>query len=586
MTSNRYITAARQYEDDVLSGAVSACKWVRLAVARNRRDLARAAAGDPAFPYRFDETAATRICMAAEQFPHIKGPRAKVTGRDEEGRLLWATIQLEPWQCWLLSTIFGWVQVADGQRRFRVSLVLVPRKNAKSTLGAIVALYGLTADGESGAEVYSAATTRDQAKVVASIAWEMASRSRAFRDYFGVRLGARTTRSLEVPVTASIFGPLSADANTLDGLNTSLVVVDEVHAHRTRAVWDVLETATGARSQPLIFAISTAGGNIAGICYELLGHLRRILDQAVDDESFFGVEYTIDDGDAWDSEASWRKANPNYGVSVDPADLRRKALKARHSPAALANFKTKHLNLWGEKESGWINIAEWEAGARDDLDIERFARDKVPCWIGVDLAETRDIAAVAKTFVENDKVTVFVEHFLPEAAIDASPIAEYSGWVEEGWLTETEGNTADFERIEETIVEAVRRFNVQEIDFDRALAAHMTQNLMHRLGPQPPVIVVDQSVKTMDPAMRTLDTLIGAGALVHQDDPVLKWEASNLVTTRNWKDEVYPRKAGGKDSPNKIDGMVAILDTLVRIFHGDPEQPSAYATGGLMVVGS
>src|SRR5678816_3081093 len=210
-----YIQIAAQYQADVLSGAVPACTWVRLACERNRRDLDRQ--DTSAFPYRFNPDAGAKICQFAELLPHIKGPKAFIVGRDDEDRSLWNTISLEPWQCWILTTLFGWKR-QNGARRFRVALVLVPRKNAKSTIGAVIALYLFAVEGGSGAECYSAATTRDQAKIVAEIAWEMASRSPQFREQFGVRLGSRTTRRLTIPTNAAKFEPLSADAQSLDGL--------------------------------------------------------------------------------------------------------------------------------------------------------------------------------------------------------------------------------------------------------------------------------------------------------------------------------------------------------------------------------
>jgi len=576
MSGQGYVALARQYEADVLSGAVVACKWVRLACERNRRDRDRAEAGDPTFPYRFDEVAAARICVAAEQLPHIKGPKATVVGRDDEGRLLWATIQLEAWQCWILTTLFGWLRRDNGLRRFRLALVLLPRKNGKSTLGAIVALFMLTADGEGGPECYSAATTRDQAKVVADILWEMVFRSPLCREYFGIRLGAKTSRTLEVPATAGKFAPLSADANTLDGLNVSLAVVDEVHAHKTRAVWDVLETATGARLQPLLLAISTAGTNIAGICYELVTYLRKVLEGGLVDETIFGIEYTVDEGDPWDAEATWRKANPNYGVSVNAADLARKVNKARHSPAAVNNFLTKHLNVWVQGESAWLDMDEWRACATPTLSLEQLARDRAPCWIGVDLAETRDIAALVALFrLEEDRFAALGQFFLPEATVQAAPVAQYPGWVRGGWLTATDGNIADYQRIEDAIEAWCRTLNVQEIDFDRALAAQMQQRLMTRLGSEPPIVTVRQDVIAMNPAMQKLDELVSRRQFMHAGDPVLTWMASNVVIFRNYKDEIYPRKAGGKDSHNKIDGIVALLTALSRAA-APPEPAKTY----------
>lgn len=565
-----YVGIARAYEAAVAAGEILACKWVRLACERNVRDLARVGT-DPEFPYRFDAAAATRICRAAEQFPHIKGPKAKVVGRDSEGRNRWATIVLEPWQCWLLTTLFGWLHVLTGARRFKVGLVLVPRKNAKSTLGAVIANVLTAADGESGAEVYSAATTREQAKAVAETAWEMVKRSPEFREYFGVRLGAKTTRSLEVPATASKFAPLSADAHTLDGLNVYGAIVDELHAHPTRDVWDVLDTATGARDQSLILAITTAGVDIGGICYEKLTYLHKILERALDDDEFFGVEYTIDEGDDWRTEAAWRKANPNYGVSVRPDDLKRKAREASHSPAATNNFLTKHCNVWVRAESTWMPMAEWIRCGDSTLRIEDFVG--FPCWIGVDLAEVRDFAAIVALFRPTAKqYVVFGKFFLPEKTIERSPIAQMAGWAERGHIIATDGDQADYQLIEDEIVNWCDVLeDVREIDFDRALASRMAPNLKTRLQPRMGkdgvdqfVITVPQNVETMNPAMQLVESLTLGANIRHEANPAFNWMWSNVVVERNYKDEIYPRKAGGKDSPNKIDGPVATLTAISR----------------------
>lgn len=564
-----YVSLARQYEDDVLSGAVPVCKWTRLAVERNRRDLERADAGDPDFPYEFSEAKARAICRAAELLPHIKGPKAKIVGKDDDGRPLWATIELEPHQCWFLTTLFGWLRRGTELRRFRVGLYLVPRKNAKSTLAAIVALYMLAADGESGAECYSAATTRDQAKAIAEVAWEMARRARAYREYFGVKLGAKTTRVIEVPATASRFMPLSADAHSLDGLNVHLADIDELHAHKTRDVWDVLDTATGARLQSLLFATSTAGVLIGGICHEQVEYLHKVLERVWDDETYFGVEYTVDDADDWRTELAWRKANPNYGVSVQPDDLARKARQAERSRSAEHNFKTKHLNVWVRTASPWFPVQEWQALADPTLTLERLK--DAPCWIGVDLAEVRDIASVVAVFrPDPEHYAIIGRHYLPEAAAEASPIAAMSGWIRGGHIIETPGNQADYLRIEDDILAWCEQLNVQEVDFDRALAARMTQNLTKRLEPtmgsavERFVVTVPQTVEVMNPAMQLLESLVLAGRVTHDGNPALTWMFSNVVVQRNYKDEIYPRKAGGKDSPNKIDGAMASLTALAR----------------------
>lgn len=564
-----YIALAATYQAGVLSGSIPACQWVRLACARNRRDLDRQGQRD--FPYTFDSKAGAKICTFAEMLPYVSGRGfAEVTGRDEEGRPIWKKLELQPWQCWLLTTMFGWKNAA-GLRRFRVGLVMLPRKNGKSTLGAIIALYMLVNDGEPGAQCFSAATTRDQAKAVAEIAWEMAKRDPAFCEFFGVRIGSETTRSLAVPDSASKFMPLSADANSLDGLNVYLAIVDELHAHKTPAVWHVLDTGTGARLQPYLIGISTAGVDTGGICHQKLAYLEKILGGAATDETFFGVNYTIDQGDDIRDVRVQQKANPNYGISVSAEDLARKIHETQHSQDALNNILTKHFNVWIHSEAAWMTGDLWQTCAVHGLTLESLKA--YPCWIGVDLAEVRDIAALMALFkLGPDAYAAIGKFFQPEETIRRAPTAALPGWVHEGWIESTSGNQADFQLIEDTIIQWCDRLNVQEIDFDRALAAHMQQNLKKRLEPKMGrdavdnfVIEVPQDVKAMDPAMKMIERLVLAKKLQHDGNPVMAWMISNIVVERNHKDEIYPRKFGGKDSANKIDGPVALFTAMSRV---------------------
>lgn len=575
--SRPYVAIARQYETDVLAGTVPACQWVHRAIERNQRDVATASA--PGALFRFDDEAAVRVCAFVETMPHILGEFAKPISQPD-GSLVWPTITLEPWQCWILTTVFGWLRVADSKRRFRIALILVPRKNGKSAILSALANFMLTADGEPGARCYSAATTRDQAKIVAETAYEMASRLPQYREWFGIKLGAKTKRTFGVPATSSTMEPLSADASTLDGLNIHFAAVDELHAHPTRHVWDVLETATGARDQPLLFPISTAGVNMGGICYELLIYLRKLLQQAAHDETFFGVEYTCDEDDDWFAESTHRKANPNYGVSVKPDDLTRKALKARTSPAALNNFLTKHLNIWCREETTWAPLDPWIANGDKTLTPEQFA--SYPCWIGVDLAEIRDVAATVRVFkVSATKLVCFFRLYVPRESVIKSPIAQYPGWVHEKALIETDGDQADYQRIEDDIYRDCQAFNVQAVCFDRALAAQMGQNLSRRLGMKPPVITVNQNVDVMNPAMQTAERLILSGQLAHDGNPAVTWMMSNVVVQRNYKDEIFPRKAGGKDSPNKIDAPVALFTVIGQVLlQPEDTAPQFFVVGG------
>lgn len=581
-----YIAKAAQYQADVLSGAIPACRWVQLACERNRKDLDRQETAD--FPYRFDPAQAVKICQMAEMLPHIKGPKAFIVGRDDQDRAIWNPIRLEPWQCWYLSTMFGWVHAETGLRRFRVSMLLVPRKNAKSTIAAVVVLYMLTSDGESGAECYSAATTRDQAKVVAEIAWEMAKRSPDFCEYFGVRIGAKTTYTLTVPSTASKFAPLSADANTLDALNISFAVVDELHAHKTRAVWDVLDTATGARLQPLLLITTTAGVELGGICDEKRLYLQRVLDGSVVDEQYFGVEYTIDADDEIQASVTQRKANPNYGVSVSPDDLVRKIQEAQHSKAALDNVFTKHFNVWIRAVSSWMGHDLWQSRKVVGLTWEQLRA--FPCWIGVDLGEVRDFSAVVLVFKTGaDTYATIPFIYVPTEGIRSSPIAQMSGWVRDGWIIETPGAEADYQRIEDDLVAWHGRLKVQEIDFDRRSARLMIQKIKQRLEPvlgkdrtDQLVVDVPQSADTFDPAMTLTEGLVVGGRLQHDGNAAYAWMISNVVVDRSRDERKYPLKAGGKDSPNKIDGPVATWTALSRSMAWQQSEPEykIYFAGG------
>ena len=343
-------TIANRYARAVVAGKTPACKWVKLACARHLADLERAKRRDPAFPFRFDRKRAGRICRFVELLPHIKGEWAK---RGE-------TLRLEPWQTFILACAFGWLRSADGLRRFRTVYLEIPRKNAKSTLSSALSLYMLALDGEAGADCYSAATKREQAKIVFGDARLMAMRAAEFRLRYGVEVFAN---SIVMPATGSRLSPLDAEAKTQDGLNVHFVCNDELHAHRTRALYDVLETATGARAQPLIWNITTAGSDRSGICYELRDYLTKILDGVFVDETVFGMIYTLDDGDDWLDPAAWAKANPNLGVSVMPDDMQRLADKARQQPSARNPFLTKRLNVWVNADQAWMDMRAWAACA-------------------------------------------------------------------------------------------------------------------------------------------------------------------------------------------------------------------------------
>jgi phage terminase large subunit-like protein len=526
----------------VLAEKIPACQFVKHACRRQKADLQQI--DDK---YRFDVAKANRICAFVELLEHIKGE--------------WAghKITLQPWQIFILTTVFGWVD-RDGYRRFKTAYTEIPRKNAKSTLSSAIALYLLGMDGEGGAEVYSAATTRDQARIVFQDAKLMAQRSDGLK-----KRGYQTSaHAIYQESTASTMKALARDqGGNLDGLNVHAAIIDELHAHKIRDVWDVIETATGARRQPLIWAITTAGFNRAGICYEQRAYLIKILTGVVKDDEYFGIIYTVDEADDWADETSWMKANPNWGVSVSSDDIRRKARKALEMSAAQNNFLTKHLNIWCNADTAWMNMRYWDACKRD-ICLEDFIGCKA--WLGVDLASKTDLACIGIIIERDGLYYAFVHSFLNEDAVEDGRNSQYSGWARDELITTTPGNVTDFGMIEDEIRRLCTVLDVQEAIFDQWQA----QSTMQRLTADGlPVVEYRQTVQNMSEPMKTLEAWVLQEKLLHSGDPHLAWMISNVVCHVDAKDNIYPRK---DLADNKIDGAVALIMAIGRAMLVKDEQ--------------
>lgn len=542
LTERDYVGIARQYAEDVVAGRIPACKWTQRACQRQLDDLERTE-----WPYRFDAERASHVCRFIELLRHVKGRWARTGER----------LRLEPNQVFRLTTVFGWIDAA-GRRRFKTAYIEVPRKNAKSTESAGVALYCLTADDEPGAEVYSAATTRDQARVVWDVARRMVDKDPAMRARFGVATGAHT---VYVEEAGSVFRPLSRDQQgNHDGLNVHCGIVDELHAHKTRDMFDVLETATGSRDQPLLWQITTAGFNRAGICYEQRAYVVKILDGVVDDPEYFGIIYTIDEDDDWTDPDIWRKANPNWGVSVDPDDIARKARKAMEMAAARNNFLTKHLNVWVNADTAWMDMLAWDRCGDPALTPEDFLGQ--PCWVPLDLASKVDIAAKGLLFrqqIDGDwHYYWFGRFYLPEAAAEDGRNSQYGGWADEGRLVLTPGNVCDYEYIRQDLRDDQSRFEIQEVPYDPFQATQLSVELMSEGFP---MVEVRPTVLNFSEPMKELESLVLSGRFHHDGCPVMAWMISNVVCHLDAKDNIYPRK---EFPENKIDGPVALIMALGR----------------------
>jgi phage terminase large subunit-like protein len=567
--SNDRLPVAEQYARDAAEGRIVCSKWVRQAARRHLHDLANGARRG----LRFDREAAEHAIQFFVFLHHSKGE--------------WAgqVFQLEPWQQFILWCLFGWLR-ADGTRRFRTAYVEVARKNGKSTLVAGVGLYLFFADGEPGAEVYCAATKKDQARIVFSEAVRMrtaspslAKRIVKFRD------------NMNVPTTNSKFEPLGSDEDTLDGLNVHAAIVDELHAHKTRFVWDVLDTGTAARRQPLMFAITTAGFNRQSVCWKQHEYAEKVLDGILDDDTLFAFIAALDADDDWEDEKNWAKANPNLAVSVKLDDLRRKAHKAKGDPSALNSFLRLHLNRWTETDSRWLLVDDWNACAHTTGD-PRAARLEAEsrlagrrCFGGLDLSSKIDLTAFALIFPPDDDDplwTVLPYFFMPADNVQRrvkEDRVDYDVWIRQGFIEETEGNVVDYDFVKVRIAALGDRFHVEEIAFDKWNATQLATQLgglgftMTEFG---------QGYASMSGPTNELKGYILGRKFAHLGNPVLRWMASNLVVQQDAAGNVKPNK---EKAPEKIDGIVASIMALGRaIAAGDDDSTSVYDSQPLLTL--
>jgi phage terminase large subunit-like protein len=513
---------------------------------------------------RWDEDEATRTIGLFDMMRHWKGEWA--------GRKLELTPHQE--HC-TIAPIFGWKR-EGGTRRFRTGYDEEPRKNGKTTKAAGVAIKGLTADGEPGAEVYAAATKRDQAAILFNDANQV--RGPQLREI---------TRSLRNAITCphwnSTFQPLSSDYNSLDGLNIHFAIVDELHAHKTRHLWDVLDTATGARRQPLIYAITTAGHDRQSICWEQHEYAREILEGIREDDSYFAFIAGTDPNDDWRDPSIWEKANPNYGISVKPEKLQEACRKAADSPAAENNFRRKHLNQWTEQDVRWMSMSLWDNGS-SPVDTERLNGRE--CFAGLDMAKTRDLASVVLVFPNDDgSFDVLPFYWCPSEVKSKQQESErlgYAGWIGKH-ITATEGNSIDQKAIRAKLWELSRRYRIVKTGFDPHNMTECYQQLIREgwENAEDDLLEMTQNVRTYNEAMKRLLDLLRDRKIRHAGHPVLRWNAANVIVHEDQGGNIMPHK--GK-SQNKIDGFCAMTMALSLAIRSEEENRAYVGSGEISFV--
>lgn len=547
-----HVASANRYARDVVSGKIDACEFVRSACKRHLDDLARES--DRSFHYKFDKEKADSTCFFIERQRHVKG--------------IWAgkEIVLEPWQQFIICCLFGWVRKRDGLRRFRQAYVEVPRKNAKSTTAAAIGHKMFAADFEAGAEVYSGATTEKQAWEVFRPARLMAKQNGPYRECFGIEVNAK---SLVVVGNGSRFEPIVG--NPGDGASPHLAIHDEFHEHKTSEQSDAMGTGMGARTQPLQLWITTAGTNLSGPCYQKRSHVVNVLaGNAIDDE-LFGIIYTIDREDDWTDPKVWRKANPNFGVSVfeDFLEARRSEAMAQASRQNI--IRCKHLNQWLTANTAWMNMVAWRNGKRD-MRIEDFiGRD---CFLAADLASRVDIAALIYVFPGDGGFDVFGKYYLPKDTVMLPQNQHYQTWALEGRLTATPGASINLDKIEHDIRESGKMFRLVKFGYDPFQATQMVGHLDEE-GME--CMEIGATVKNFSDPMKAVEAAVLDGRLRHNGDPILEWMMGNVVAHYDAKDNIYPRKEGEQ---NKIDGPVALIMAMgMAIRHED--ESSVYDERGI-----
>ena len=557
----------RDYAERVLSGDIVAGELVRLACQRHIDDLARSE--DPAWAYAFDVDAAATAVDLFRLFAHSKGE--------------WAgqAVGLEPWQQFIVGSLWGWQHKATGLRRFRDAHIEVARKNGKSTTCAGLALILAFFDQEPGAEVYAAATKRDQAKIVWLEADAMVSQRPALRRHIKT---FRSSATMVCESTRSKLSALGADRDTCDGLNLHGAVVDELHAHKTAAMLEVLESARGSRRQPLLVVITTAGSRQESVWSQRRQLAVDVLRGTLDAQSVFAYIATLDDDDDWTDPRVWVKANPNLGVSVKIEELQAECAKAMHSPPMQNAFRRLRCNQPTETVESWLDLKRWDACAAVPVVESELAGCE--CYGGLDLSSKKDLTALVLAFREPDGegFKLVCRFWLPEERLrdgareDQAP---YEAWAAAGFLRTTPGNVIDYAHIEGEIMHLASRYSIAELAFDPWSA---TQTASRLADDGCTMVEFRQGYRSMSEPAKEWEKLVLEGRLHHGGHPVLRWMASHVSVDIDPAGNIKPTKGrGGKQvQAKRIDGIVAGIMAVGRALVHDEASP--YMTRGVRTI--
>lgn len=517
---------------------------------RQHRERLKGLLSDP--DVRYDESAANKAVLFIESnLRHYKEPHA---GKP---------FILEPWQKDdIIKPLFGYKRT-DGTRLFRQAYIQLPRKNGKSALAAAILMLVFLTDG-GGLEIYCAANKKDQARLVFDACAAFAKASPAIKKRVTIE-----KHKLIYGATNSVLAPLSAEYNSLDGLNISACSIDELHAHKDRQLHDVLITATGARTSPLVLKITTAGDNLQGICYQEYEYSEKLLNGTIKDNSYFAYIVEADKDLAWDSKEAYAQANPNLGVSISEEYLETERKKAIEMPSYRKTYEKYHLNRWvaGGSER-WLNLDAWK------LCAENYSEDcleGMECYGALDLSATQDITAFSLLFpMANGEIRTLSWYWLPQIGITEKARQDkvpYDVWHNQGFLTLCAGNCIDYNQVSDTILCLREKYNIKQIAYDDWNAIPVYSRLINE-GMD--LVKFVQGLVSFHPPSMELERLILEGKLKHNNNPITKWMIGNAKVLRDSSGKIRPVKEH-KDSANKIDGVISLIMALSLIIRNKPQ---------------
>lgn len=548
------LVRGHEYAVGVVQGKIVACIYIIGACHRYLKEVQPNASTR----FYFNPDKAERFLRLVQKFNHVKGH--------------WKTenIVYEPWQCWVWMNIMGFISYSTGYRRFRIAHLEVARGNAKSAMASTAALYFVALDDPKGNEISTAATMKEQARIVFDSAVAMAKKNISFLRSTGVKPRAH---DILHPNSNSKIRPLSSQANTLDGLNDVLAVLDELHAMK-RATFDVITSGMSKRKDSLILCITTAGFNVESVGYTQSVYAKKVsLGEELDDTMFAAV-FTLDkDDDIYDPK-NWLKANPNWDVSVDPETFEQKARKTISTPADLAGFKVKHLDMWLSEASAFFNVEKWKDCANPNLDLKDFQNKR--CRLALDLASKIDLATWVAVFREKGKYYYFYRAYIPEETVKEVNRDIYNQCREQGWLTVTPGATINHKTIKADILEFKKNHKIIECLYDEWAATELATDLSSQIE----MVSIGMNVGNLSEPTKKLDALMRDKNLEHQGSPLFDWCIGNVVAKRDAADNVLPKKTHEK---LKIDiAVAAIMATAGWL--ADDGKTSVYEERGIRTV--